>query len=166
MRHRRLTTQSRGRLARTRKPPLTSNVSHQQRPKMLGRSGLLASQCVARRGFHAQRLVWWQAVHRQRLAPSSSPSWFRVPAIIAGGSSATFTVAASEATSSSFRVLHLSLPWAAGSPQVTASALWLQALSGRPAGGTLAPSAAMCRPLANPSVKGTSRTRAAPYVER
>jgi hypothetical protein len=88
-----------------------------------------------------------------------------VPAAIVGGSLAAFTVAASEAESSSLRFLHLSLPWTVGSPQVAASSLWLQALPSQPAGGTLAPLVAMCRPMANPSVKGTC-LRQAPYVER
>jgi hypothetical protein len=132
---------------------------------MLGRSGLLASRCVVRRGLRARRHVRSQAVHRQGDAPSSSPSWFRVPTIIAGASSTVFTVAASEVASNSRRVLHLSLPLSrrlvAGHGQLA----WLQSLLGQPAGGTLAPLVAMLRPMANPSVKGTC-LRQAPYVER
>jgi len=133
---------------------------------MLGRSGLLASRCVARRGLRARRLVRWEAVHRQRLAPSLSPSWFRAPSIIAGASSAAFTVVVSDAAPNSCRVWQLSLPLGRRLVASHAQLAWLQAFLGQPAGGTLAPLVAMLRPMANPSVKGTSRKRAAPYVER
>jgi hypothetical protein len=133
---------------------------------MLGRSALLASRCLVWGGLHARRPIWSQAVHRQRLAPSSSPSRFRVPTIIVGASSATFTVAVSVAASNSRRVLHLSLPLGRRLVARHGQLAWLQAPWASPAGGTLAPLVAMLRPMANPSVKGTSRKRAAPYVER